>query len=303
MRDYCTLGDTKYLPHIICLLKSMRACLKHDYTVHILCLDENVYSTLNRVSDSSVKLIRLSEVEEDFQIRSVKYLPAGTEAISNATASGKDPSHVQYCWALAPCIILWLLERLQRPITYVDSDIMFFGDMEDFFTELGDRPIGFVRHRIPYLQNSGEFNVGIVHFSPHRYGLACARRWRDMMMSNNHNYQIYYGTCGDQKYLEALRAMYYSDVAVVDKTFGHLAPWNVTQHQYIDGDIIWDGRRQKLAYFHFAHFNMSPDRKSYKTSYKNEWIWGEPLEAHAHVKELYDHYYSSMCRAHEEMSS
>lgn len=303
MRDYCTLGDKKYLPHIICLLKSMRDHLKNDYTVHVLCLDETVYSNLNRISDPNVRLIRLSDVEEDFQIRSIKYLPAGTEAISNATSSGKDPSHVQYCWALAPCIILWLMERLLRPITYVDSDIMFFGDMEYFFAELGDKPVGFVRHRIPYLQNSGEFNVGIVHFSPHGSGLACARRWRDMMISNNHSYQICYGTCGDQKYLEALRAMYYFDVEVVDKTFGHLAPWNVTQHQYIDGDIIWEGQRQKLIYFHFAHFNMSHDRNSYKTSYKNEWIWGEPLDTHPYVKELYDFYYSNMCKAHEEIVS
>ena len=110
-----------------------------------------------------------------------------------------------------------------------------------------------------------------------------------------------FGTCGDQKYLELIYSFYRNKTAVIDKNFGHLAPWNVTHHKYEDRKIIWKSQAQDLVYFHFAHFVIESENK-YRASYNNEWIWGEPLSVHPFVNKCYDEYHSAMIKAKEEIA-
>jgi hypothetical protein len=302
MRNYYALGDFKYLPHLCVMLDSMESNFSADYHVHLLALDDKTEDFLKkRIDMKRVTLYNSSHVNEDFEIRSVRYLPPSREAISNATASGKDPGFVQYCWSLSSCFGNWLMERLDVPLTYVDADIMFFSDIENFFDELGGKSIGLVRHRIPYLYTSGEFNVGVVHFRNDGVGKSAIRRWRSMMMDSQNSYSLGFGTCGDQKYLEVLHSIYRKETAVIDDNFGHLAPWNVTGHQYIDGKIVWECREQSLCYFHFAHFVF--EKEGYRASYANEWIWGDPLSTHPFVNKLYGMYYKKMKAVKGEIES
>jgi len=295
LKNYCSLGDTKYLPHLICLIESIKRHIKGEHNIHILALDENVKNKLkNKFQD--IKIYDINEVQKDFEIRSLRFLPPGNEAISNAKASNKDPGFVQFCWAMASCFCNWLMERINQSITYVDADILFFSDMDDFFSELGKKSIGFVSHRIPYLYTSGEFNVGIVHFSCDGPGKSALKKWKLLMSNPQNNYSMGFGTCGDQKYLEVLYSIYRDDTCIVDQKFGHLAPWNVTNHSYDDNKIIWNNEKQKLTYFHFAHFVMNEDG-TYKASYNNEWIWGDPLKVHSFVNSLYEEYNQKMRKA------
>lgn len=293
MRNYYTLGDKRYLPHLCTLLDSMFENFSGDYKVHVLALDDTVESFLKKKKcDARVKVVSLSEINEDFEIRAIRYLPPSREAVSNAGASNKDPGFVQYCWALSSCFGRWLMERLNISVTYIDADIMFFSDIQAFFDEIGDKSIGFVRHRIPYLYTSGEFNVGVLHFKNDGPGRSALRRWSQFMMDPNNSYAPGFGTCGDQKYLEVLQLIYRKDLSIVDKNFGHLAPWSVTTHSYEDGKIVWEGRKQVLSYFHFAHFVLQDE--GYRAAYANEWIWGDPLKVHPFVNDAYDVYHSRM---------
>lgn len=298
MRHYYTLGDTRYLPHLCTLIDSIFENFTGDYRVHILALDEKVERFLkSNYENPSVRVVTLSEINQDFEIRSIRYLPPSREALSNAGASNKDPGFVQYCWSLSSCFGRWLMDRLDCPVTYIDADIMFFSNIDAFFDELGDRSIGFVRHRIPYLYTSGEFNVGIFHFRNDGPGKSALRQWSQFMINPNNSYSLGFGTCGDQKYLEVLELIYRKDTAVIDKNFGHLAPWNVTQHRYEDGKIIWKDVQQDLVYFHFAHFVLQ--ESGYRAAYANEWMWGDPLKVHPYVNAAYDAYYRKM-KLHSE---
>ena len=300
MKNYCTLGDSKYLPHLVCLISSILKNFKHEYTIHVLSLDEKTHKILsNKFSKDKVKIYSLDELQENFEIKAIRFLPAGNEAISNATSSNKDPQFVQFCWALAPHFSEWIMKKTMQSVAYVDADIVFYRDMDQFYSELGNKSIGFVRHRIDYLYTSGEFNVGIVYFNYDGPGRSALKFWCDVMKNPNNPYSLGYGTCGDQKYLEAIHSIFREDVAIVDKKFGHLAPWNVTFHGYKNNKIIWENIEQDLTYFHFAHFVW--DENGYKGSYKNEWIWGEPVNFDPFVKKLYDDYYFSMLAAQKEM--
>jgi len=121
-----------------------------------------------------------------------------------------------------------------------------------------------------------------------------------MMMSNNHSYALGFGTCGDQKFLEVIKSIYGTNVAIIDKNVGHLAPWNVTFHQYKDEKIIWNDIEQELLYFHYAHFTIN--ETNYSASYGNEWIWGDPLKMNPAVNRLYDIYFEKMSNAMKEIS-
>lgn len=272
-----------------------------DYTIHVLAMDNSVEEHLKSLKIPCLSVYSLSEIQADFDIRAIKYLPPGKEAISNATASGKDPKFVQFCWAMAPIFSKWIIERKKECVTYVDADILFFKDIQAFFDELGDSSIGLVSHRIPYLYTSGEYNVGIVHFENDGPGRSALNLWCRVMKEPNNPYSIGFGTCGDQKYLELIEAVFKDRVKIVDKNFGHLAPWNVTQHKYESGKIIWNGISQDLVYFHFAHFVMHDDG-SYRAAYKNEWIWGDPVSYTDFVKDKYVVYNNKMKAAKAEVT-
>jgi len=290
MRHYYTLGDTRYLPHLCVLLDSMNAHFKHKYHVHLLALDERVEEFINEHFDKNIVTVYTKvQLNEDFEIRFIRNLQPSREAISNASASNKDSGFVQYCWALSSCFGKWLMDRIDKPITYIDADIMFFSDIELFHQEIGEKSIGLVRHRIPYLHTSGEFNVGLVYFKNDGPGRSALRRWSQMMINPQNNYSIGFGSCGDQKYLELIKLIHNDHVAVVDEKVGHLAPWNVMTHQYDENKIVWEGRKQEIVYFHFAHFVLQEG--GYRAAYANEWIWGDPLNVHPLINRLYDDYY------------
>lgn len=301
MKNYCTLGDSRYLPQLICLVDSIKLNFVGNYKIHLLALDEKVYNFFTQKRKESCVIVHsLSQVLEDFEIKSTRYLKPGQEAISNAQASNKDPQFVQFCWSLAPCYSKWVMDRIQEDVTYVDADLFFLNDVSSFFKEIEDNSIGLVRHRIPYLYTSGEYNVGMVYFRNDGVGRSALKRWKDMLVNPNTSYTFGYGTCGDQKYLELIASLYREKLCIVDKKFGHLAPWNVMGHKYKDGKIIWENEIQDLVYFHFAHFVME-EAGSYRASYKNEWVWGDPLKADPFVKNLYDLYHRKMLAAVEEI--
>jgi hypothetical protein len=272
-----------------------------SYDIHVLAMDEKTESHLKKMNYQNVRIYSLDEVQSDFDIRAIRHLPPGAEAVSNASSSGKDPGFVQFCWAMAPVFSKWVLERVKQSVTYVDADILFFKDVQIFFDELGDFSIGLVRHRIPYLYTSGEYNVGIVHFENDGPGRSALSLWCRVMKDPQNPYSLGFGTCGDQKYLELIRSVFRNKVKVVDKNFGHLAPWNVTYHKYESEKIIWNSVAQDLVYFHYAHFVMHDDG-TYRAAYKNEWIWGDPLTCSDFVKNKYHVYNEKMKIAKNEIN-
>ena len=165
--------------------------------------------------------------------------------------------------------------------------------MKGYFEEIGDKSIGIIRHRIDYLENVGEYNVGIVYFKGDEYGKKCLSWWKDMMMNHDNPYSKTHGMCGDQKYLELFEPLFGEEaVCIVDKNVGHLAPWNVTFHDYKNNKIIWNNKKQDLYFFHFAHFVPNFEKNTYKTSYNNEWVWGEPAKTHKFIENLYEEYFA-----------
>tara|TARA_B100000282_G_scaffold295225_1_gene274007 strand:- start:821 stop:1747 length:927 start_codon:yes stop_codon:yes gene_type:complete len=294
MRNLVTISDSAYLQKGLTLYESLVATQKQkSFVLNYICLDDNTYEKVASINQDSIKAIHISELENDnFELRNVRNLSPSREALSNGQAQNRDPKHIQFCWALASYSCYYFIHRLGLDnVYYLDADLFFYDDLEMFDEEVNERSVGIVRHRIDYLETSGEFNVGIVYFKNDYIGKKCSEWWKRQLSSepSSNPFYAYYGQCGDQKYLELFPLIFGDAVAIVDKEVGHLAPWNATFHEYENDHLIWNGQKQKLLYFHFAHFKLTDE--SYKTSYNNEWIWGAPEDFHPFVKTKYDDYF------------
>jgi len=300
MRNLVTISDKAYLEKGLTLYDSLENTQKPgSFVLHYICLDDDTYEKVSSIDKNSIKAIHISELENDnFELRNIRNISPSREAISNGQAQNRDPRHIQFCWALASYSCYYFINRVGlENIYYLDADLFFYKDLQLFDDELGDRSVGIVRHRIDYLASSGEFNVGIVYFRNDEKGRRCSDWWKRQLASNpeDNPYHAWYGQCGDQKYLELFPLIFGDSVAIVDDSVGHLAPWNATFHDYSDDKVVWNGKKQELLYFHFAHFKINGD--SYRTSYNNEWIWGAPEDFHGFVKNKYDNYYTSTIKS------
>jgi hypothetical protein len=294
MRNLVTISDYDYLEKGLTLYDSLMSTQKIDsFVLNYVCLDEKTYKKLFSLKLRNLNPINIKELENDnFELSNIRNIPPSTEAVSNGQAQGRDPKYIQFCWALASYCCYYFIHRQNLDnIYYLDADLYFYKDLDMFDREIDKKSVGIVRHRIDYLPSSGEFNVGIVYFRNDYTGRACSNWWKNQLASdpNCNPYYPWYGQCGDQKYLELFPLIFGNQVRIVDDTVGHLAPWNVTFHEYDNESIIWNGIKQDLLYFHFAHFKRQ--EKGYRTSYNNEWIWGTPEDFHLFVKNKYDEYY------------
>ena len=294
MLNLVTVTDSHYLAKALTLYESLKKTQKSDFNLSIVCLDEKTNQIVQEINEPTITALPVSLLEEDnFEIKAARFTNPSREAISNAESQNKDPRYVQFCWALASYSCWYILHRQKKDhVFYLDADLFFYEDMTEILEEINDKSIGIVRHRIDYLPDSGEFNVGLVYFKNDYHGRRCSDWWKRMLLNPNNPFYAGYGQCGDQKYLELFPLIFGSDnVCIIDDKIGHLAPWSATFHKYKEESIIWEDREQKLFFFHFAHFVPDFASKSYKTSYKGEWIWGDPEKYDTRLRDLYDEYF------------
>ena len=261
MRNYCTLSDKKYLKQGMALIKSLSVASSEEFKIYYLCLDKETYEKVSKYS--CVVAISLSNVENS-RPEILKYK--------------ERKAYNEYCWSLASTFSRYLLEEeLAESVMYVDSDIYFYQDPIIIFEELGDKSIGIIRHRHNTSDSpDGEFNVGIIYFKNDDSGLGCLRWWNDCLLNES---RPDLSTCGDQKYLEEFPKMY--DVAVLDKTFAHGAPWNYRLYVYDnfhkDGTVVWGDKVQPFVFNHFSRFSLDhPTSGNYADHTLNYQVFGIP---------------------------
>lgn len=276
---FCTLSDKKYLLQGLALYNSISKYVK-DFRLCYLCLDDETYEFLNNSVFDNIVPFNLADLEAaDAALRAARNNPAGKYGTQ----------YSQYCWALTPYFMDFLINKDLIPngknLTYVDSDIAFYQSPQLILDAVHLNSIGIHSHRYSSKYNpldnpAGEFNVGVVVIKNDDTGRACAEWWKDCLLKPTHRYYHVYGTCGDQKYLDLFEPLF-GDVCVFDQptrnlkpetAVGYLAPWcvdNVSYHQ--EGQIKYNGTMQPVVFVHFSHFNYDLTNNSWKDSKDGEW--------------------------------
>jgi hypothetical protein len=244
MRYFCTYFDCHYLARALVLYDSLkRNCA--GFTLWMLCMDEESYATLAKLKLPEVRLLTLGELErDDPQLRQAK----------------TNRSLLEYYFTCTPSLPLFILNHNPDVdlITYLDSDLFFFSDVEPVFDEIGNNSIAIIAHRFSETfrkwEWNGIYNVGWVTFRRDNNGLSCLQWWRDRCIEWCYD-RIEDNRFADQKYLDDWPTRF-RNVIVLQHKGANLAPWNVGNYNLTlrDETIFVDD--QPLIFFHFHAFKQ-----------------------------------------------
>ena len=165
MEHYVTLFDSLFLPQGIALHTSMERHVK-DYTLWILCVDDQAHEILSKLNLPNVRLLQLSKLETA-DLLTVK--PLRTKG--------------EYCWTLTPFAPRFVFEadvNVTR-VTYLDADLWFRKNPAAIFREFesSGKQVLITDHAYApqYDQSatSGQYCVQFMSFN--RDGCEFVRKW------------------------------------------------------------------------------------------------------------------------------
>jgi len=221
-RHFCTLFDSKFLPHGMALCRSLEMHAP-DSLLWILCVDDNTYDALLKHGGSNVRLLRLSELETN-ELLAVK----------------PHRNRGEYCWTLTPHLIEWVFnsDPSAPMVTYVDSDCFFFSSPERLlrpFEESG-RDVMITPHfydpEYDQSETSGIYCVQFIPFRRTERGLEILRWWKQRCLEWCFA-RTEDGKFGDQKYLDDWPERFAGDVYENRDPALTLAPWNPQEQEKI----------------------------------------------------------------------
>ena len=215
MRHYCIYFSNAYFTRGIALYNSLIGTEGSDFTLWIMCLEAKAYEVLTNSNLSNVKVLSLKEIE-NFD--------------SDFFQTNDRPMFEYYC-SCKPVLMLYLLKcnpSIKR-ITYLDSDLFFFGDTEGMHREIDSSSIALSPHRfvinIEKSEQVGIFNAGWISIKNDRNGVECLEWWRKKVFEwckdivENDRY-------ADQKYLDQV-PLNFQGVRIVQHLGINAGPWNI----------------------------------------------------------------------------
>lgn len=220
MEHYVTLFDSLFLPQGLALHLSMARHVK-DYTLWVLCVNDEAYDVLTKLQLPNVRLLELSKLETE-ELRRVK----------------PSRSKGEYCWTLTPFAPRFVLEAdssVER-VTYIDADLWFRKNPASIFKEFQSSGKGVLITDHAYAPEydstatSGQFCVQFMTF--HRQRGEKVRKWWETRCLEWCFARYEDGKFGDQKYLDDWPERFPDEVHVLVQKELLLAPWNVTRFPY-----------------------------------------------------------------------
>jgi hypothetical protein len=234
MEHYVTLFDSLYLPQGLALQRSMHRHA-NEYTLWILCMDDEVHGVLGKLQLPNVRLLQLSAIETD-ELKRVK--PGRTKG--------------EYCWTLTPFTPRFVFEAdpTVGRVTYLDADMWFRKSPAPIFEEFeaSGKHVMITDHAYApeYDESvtSGQYCVQFMTFT--RGAGETVRAWWEARCIEWCFARVEDGKFGDQKYLDDWPERFSAHVHVLRNTALLLAPWNATRFPY-SGAICWHFHKLRIV--------------------------------------------------------
>jgi hypothetical protein len=311
MIHICTHSDKNYLLKGMALNHSLEKAIQCDYTLHYLCLDDEIYKALVKYNHRFIKPMRIAELEQkDKNIALARKMKK----------SNYGDDYSAFAWALSSIWINYCLKNFvpaDDRLFYADSDIYFYTTPMDLIRDAiinsPNESVGIHRHRFgPFkihfdkTNPVGEFNVGVLNFKNNLQGNFICERWKNLVLDPEGEHFKEYGTCGDQKWWDLLWMEYNGmSVYLMDKDGGrngHMAPWNCSEYQKIDFEskkVLYYGTEQNLVFYHFSHFTADFEKDIWSSSLNGEWKPDRDPE----VAKIYQHYFDIQKQLKNQLES
>jgi len=226
MEHFVTLFDSLFLPQGLALHISMERHIK-DYTLWILCVDDEVHDSLAKINPPNVRLLKLSELETP-ELLVVK----------------PTRSKGEYCWTLTPFAPRFVFEadaNISR-VTYLDADMWFRKNPAPIFREFdaSGKHVLITDHNYApeydQSENSGQYCVQFMTFTREAGGVV--RKWWEDRCVEWCFARFEDGKFGDQKYLDDWSERFSNEVHILENKELLLAPWNATRFPY-GNSVAW----------------------------------------------------------------
>lgn len=245
---FSTIFDINYLSRGLLLLKTMREH-HNDFSLFIVCLDEDVKAYFLKNKYEEVTLVTLSEIENEYpQLLSVK-------------ATRKK---VDYIFTLSPFYPSYILTKNpQIPfICSLDADQYFFGSCESAFAALDQYSVLIMPHRFPErlkaAETFGKYNVSFQIFKNNETGNSCLSLWRKQCLEWCKD-ELEDGKFADQKYLDGWPERFGNEVGEIKDIGIGLAPWNLEGNkiEIKNGELLVGNQVLKLFHYQGLRFHSS----------------------------------------------
>tara|TARA_B100000315_G_C14575387_1_gene587654 strand:- start:687 stop:1685 length:999 start_codon:yes stop_codon:yes gene_type:complete len=243
MYHFCTYFDKNYLIRGLALYKSLTKQIPEFY-LYVLCLDNEVYKFLKNNNYDRIIPVSLEDFENgDDELKSKK----------------NTRSKVEYYFTCTPSFIIYILKHFSGIdiITYLDSDLYFFGDPKPIYEECGNNSILIIGHRFHETEKSrlkfGVYNVGYLSFRNDMNSAECLEWWRERCLEWCYS-RVEDNKFADQKYLDNWPILFKKVCQLKHKGAG-LAPWNTVNYNYTicNNQVYVDDF--PLIFYHFHNFN------------------------------------------------
>jgi hypothetical protein len=229
MEHYVTIFDSQFLPQGLALRQSMERHLSR-YKLWVVCVDDGVFDSLQRMNLSNLEALKLSE-RESAELLEVK----------------QSRTLGEYCWTLTPFSPKFVFDADQtaKRVTYLDADTWFLKDPKAIFDELqaSGKNVLITEHAYAdeYDQTStaGTYCVQFMPFE--RTKSEAVRQWWEDRCVEWCFARVEDGRFGDQKYLDDWPVRFAKSVHVLEQKNLLQAPWNASK---------FDCREAVLFHFH-----------------------------------------------------
>ena len=220
MEHYVTLFDSLFLPQGLSLHASMeRHC--GEYTLWILCMDDDAFSVLLKLNLPNIKLLPLDKLETE-ELKKIK----------------PTRSKGEYCWTLTPFTPRFVFEADKNVsrVTYLDADIWFRKSPKQIFEEFETSGMHVMITDHAYLPEydfsaeTGQYCVQFMIFKRNEGDVV--RQWWETHCVEWCFAKYEDGKFGDQKYLDDWPDRFKDKVHVLQQQHLLLAPWNATKFAY-----------------------------------------------------------------------
>lgn len=235
MEHYVTLFDSLFLPQGLALHMSMERHVG-NYTLWILCVDDETNAVLSRLVLPNVRLLQLSQLETPELL-----------AVKPTRSKG------EYCWTLTPFAPRFVFEADSsvKRVTYLDADLWFRKNPAPILQEFeqSGKHVLITDHAYApeYDQSatSGQYCVQFMTFN--RGGGESVRQWWEDRCLEWCYARFEDGKFGDQKYLDDWPERFPNHVHVLMNKEWALAPWNASRYPY-----------SQAIFFHFHGLRIGP---------------------------------------------
>ena len=250
---FCTILSRTRLYQGLALLNSLKKVMGDDFYIFIHCIDEVSYNLLKKMKWKNSKLIR------------EKKLPRKIVLLKN------ERKVHEYCWTLKPVICEFVLRKYTfiNRITYLDSDLYFWGDPRGIFLNQHDCSVllSIEEKYSPRANQSiqrrskitGLYNSGFISFKQDEMGLRGVTWWKERCLENC-KIAPEEGVFGDQKYLDELPGLF-PGICDITTPGVNVGPWNELKYQFSNADGLIRMDDQLLIFYHFSGIRVTGKNK------------------------------------------